>query len=200
MPKGVVNLRLVQADVRQLRAGLAVLGHRNPLRNWLESNDCDFRTADLTRGRATASWCSPGEPWAHAITIKPRIGRGSRTRMSDDLSDVLAWALRRWPVTDVVMTPMSWREPELVSFNMLLALWLLSYNPEHTVGRPEVGATFTIASIDSLEPFHHWLHDDCRELKAAIAKLLDPYRNMVFFGCGLSKFERIRFTVVAEAK
>lgn len=122
-----------------------------------------------------------------------------RTRLSDDVSDVLGWGLRRWPVNDVVMIPMSWREPELVSFNMLLALWLLSFNPMHTVGRARLDVTFTIASIDSLEPFHFWLRDDCRELKAGVAKLLAPYRDFPLFRPSLPKFEQIRFAVTAEA-
>ncbi len=199
MAERLVNLRLIHGDAREVRSGLAVIGQRNPVRSWLQSNGCEFQAADLMRGRATASWCSPGEPWSHVIAVKPRIGHVSRTRLSDDVSDVLGWGLRRWPVTDVVMVPMSWREPEVVSFNMLLALWLVSFNPIHTVGREQLGVSFTIASIDSLEPFHRWLRDDCRELKAEVAKLLAPYRDFPLFRLSVPKFEQIQFAVAAEA-
>lgn len=198
-PYRLVNLRLFVGDARDVAAGLAVFGQRNPLRAWLESHGCGFGPANLGRGRGTACFCSPGEPWQHAVGVKARLGHVSSTRISDDLSDVLGWALRRWPVDEVVLVPLSWREPETVAFNMLLALWLLSFNPKQTVGQERLDTTFTIASADSVEPFLYWLRDDCREMRDRVTRLLRPYRDFALTRGAVTKFERIGFALTSGA-
>ena len=199
MAEQLVNLRLVQGDARDVRAGLAVIGQRSPLRTWLESRGHEFQTTSPRPGRPTASWCSPGDPWPYAVAIKPRVGHVSSTRLADDISEVVGWSLRRWPTTDVVIIPMFWREPELVSFNMLLALWILSFSPEQRVGRARLDVRFTIASDVSVEPFHYWLREDCRNMKAKIAELKATSGEAALMIRLRPEFEKVHFVVAAEA-
>jgi hypothetical protein len=94
---------------------------------------------------------------------------------------------------------MFWREPELVSFNMLLALWILSFSPEQRVGRARLDVRFTIASDVSVEPFHYWLREDCRNMKAKIAELKATSGEAALMIRLRPEFEKVHFVVAAEA-
>jgi hypothetical protein len=181
---------------------MAVIGQRSPAHTWLESCGHSFQPADLKASHARALWCSPGEPWEHVISIRPRIGHVTQTRLSHDVHDAIGWGLRRWPVNDVVIIPLFWREPELVSFNILLALWILSFSPKHRVGRERLDVTFTIASLDSVEPFDFWLRDECRQLRAGISKLIisgTAGGEFALFARFQPTFDQPRFAVAAGA-
>ena len=197
-PYRLVNLRLIVGDARDVSARLVVFGQRNPLRAWLESRGCGFESVKLGRGRVTACFCSPGEPWQQAVAVKARIGHVSATRISDDLANVLGWALGRWPADEIILVPLSWREPDTVAFNMLLALWQVGFSARRINGWEQLDTSFTIASADSVEPFLYWLRDDCREMRKRVARVLQPYRW--FFGRAATEFERMGFALTSPVQ
>jgi hypothetical protein len=151
-----VRLRVHRGDARAVVAPVAVIGDRSPLRTWLEQeHGAGFETV-LTRERYTPSrtpastrQASPTSgPWQHVISVRTNVRRNRGTRLANDLSDTLDYAIKQWAPSQILILPLTWREPAAVAMNTLMSLWLLAYYPDLITRAPWADRQFILASLD----------------------------------------------------
>ena len=154
-----IRVRLHTGDARTVGAPVAVIGDRSPLRTWLEQMHGAVFEPVITRERfipsttpATTRQASPASgPWQHVISVRTNVRRNRGTRLGNDLSDLLDYAIKQWAPSTIVILPLTWREPAAVAMNTLMALWLLAYYPELITRAPWTDRQFILASLDTTD-------------------------------------------------
>jgi hypothetical protein len=152
-----VRVRLHRGDARAVGAPVAVMGDRNPLRRWLEQEHGAVFEPMTTRGPfdrtpARTKQASPASgPWQHVITVRTNVRRDRGTRLANDLSDTLDWAIKQWTPSEIVVLPLTWRDPAAVAMNTLMALWLLAYYSELITRAPWADRQYILPSLDTTD-------------------------------------------------
>lgn len=156
-----VRVRIHRGDARAVIAPAAVIGDRSPLRTWLEEQHGAVFEPVVARVRFMPSptpaltWqAMPASgPWRHVMSVRTNVRRQRGTRLSNDLSDTLDYVLRQWAPSEIVVLPLTWREPEAVVMNTLMALWLMAYHADAVFLGPWPDPQFTLASLDGTDRY-----------------------------------------------
>ena len=154
-----VRVRLHRGDARMVGAPVAVIGDRSPLRTWLEQEHGAVFEPVITREGfipsttpATTRQASPlSGPWQHVISVRTNVRRNRGTRLGNDLSDLLDYAIKQWAPSEIVILPLTWREPAAVAMNTLMALWMLAYYKELITRAPWADRQFILAALDTTD-------------------------------------------------
>ncbi len=85
------------------------------------------------------------------MTVRTNVRRSRGTRLSNDLSDTLEYAIRQWAPGEIVVLPLTWRDPGAVVMNTLMALWLMAYYSDLVFQRPWPDPRFILASLDGTD-------------------------------------------------
>jgi hypothetical protein len=96
-------------------------------------------------------------PWRHVITVRTNIRRHRGTRLANDLSDTLAYALKPRGPYEIVILPLTWRDPAAVAMNTLMALWLIAYYSDLVFGGRWPDPQFVLASLDGADLYREAL-------------------------------------------
>jgi len=171
-----VPIELVHGDAREVPGDALVMGWTNPLKSWLADRaGHNFEPLDLTRlsaGLATADLIKlHGCPWRCAASIKCRISKPLGSRVHEDFSDLLAFLYRTMTVREYIIVPITWREPELVAFNTLLAVFVLAYYPDVTVRQKRFEGRVKIVALEGLEPYAELLKNGNRGFREKVREL-----------------------------
>ena len=161
----IVRIRLHRGDARTLAAPVAVIGDRSPLRTWLEGDHGAVFAPVITRERfypsptpALTTQATPvSGPWRHVLTVRTNVRRQRGLRLANDLSDTLDYALRQWAPSEIVVLPLTWRDPDAVVMNTLMALWLLAYYSDVVTHVPWTDPQFILASLDGTDRYREAL-------------------------------------------
>lgn len=156
-----VRVRLHRGDARTVVAPVAVIGDRSPLRTWLERQHGAVFEPVITRVRfvpsptpALTKQAMPASgPWRHVITVRTNVRRHRGTRLANDLSDTLDYAIRQWAPSEIVVLPLTWRDPDAVVMNTLMALWLMAYFSDAVFRGPWPDPQFILASLDGTDRY-----------------------------------------------
>jgi hypothetical protein len=156
-----VRVRLHRGDARTVVAPVAVIGDRSPLRTWLEREHGAVFEPVITRLRfapsptpALTKQATPASgPWRHVMTVRTNVRRHRGTRLANDLSDTLDYAIRQWAPPEIVVLPLTWRDPEAVVMNTLMALWLMAYFSDLVFRGPWPDPQFILASLDGTDRY-----------------------------------------------
>lgn len=184
-----IRIRLHRGDARTLVAPVAVIGDRSPLRTWLEQDHGAVFAPTIARLRFTPSptpaltnQASPASgPWRHVMSVRTNVRRNRGTRLANDLSDTLDYTIRQWAPTEIVVLPLTWRDPAAVAMNTLMALWLLAYYSDSIFRGPWPDPTFILASLDGTDRYIKALGRDATGFYAWLAPIFE--RDAVsFFG------------------
>ena len=153
-----VRVRLHSGDARTVVAPMAVIGDRSPLRSWLEQEHSAAFEPMITRSRflpptlpRTKRATLASGPWQQVITVRTDVRRNRGTRLANDLSDTLDQAFKQWSPSEVVVLPLTWRDPATVAMNTLMALWMLAYYKELITRAPWADRQFILASLDTTD-------------------------------------------------
>jgi ribosomal protein S18 acetylase RimI-like enzyme len=168
VPPVTVRIRLHRGDARTVVAPVAVIGDRSPLRTWLEQEHGAVFVPVLMRqrflpsvSRARVRQASPPSgPWRHVTTVHTDVRRNAGTRLSNDLSDTLDFCLREWSPSEIVVLPLTWREPQAVVMNTLMAFWVLAYYSAAIFRRPWPDPEFILPSLDGTDGYLEALEHD----------------------------------------
>jgi hypothetical protein len=87
------------------------------------------------------------------VTVRVQLHSGDArrnrgTRLANDLSDTLDHAFKQRSPSEVVVLPLTWRDPATVAMNTLMALWMLAYYKELITRAPWADRQFVLASLD----------------------------------------------------
>ena len=167
MTSVTVRVRLHRGDARTIVAPLAVIGDRSPVRTWLEQEHGAVfepvvaRSWPSLRAPALAWQASPRSgPWRHVVSLRTNVRRQRGTKLANDLSDTLGYAIKPWAPFEIVILPLTWREPDAVAMNTLLALWLVASYSDLILGGPWPDPQFTLASLDGTDRYIEALRND----------------------------------------
>lgn len=61
------------------------------------------------------------------MSVRTNVRRHRGTRLANDLADTLDYAIKQWAPSEIVVLPLTWRDPAAVAMNTLMALWLIAY-------------------------------------------------------------------------
>jgi hypothetical protein len=200
-----VRVRLHRGDARALAAPVAVIGDRSPLRTWLERDHGAVFEPMITRLRFTPSptpaltrQASPASgPWRHVLSVRTNVRRTRGTRLSNDLSDTLDYAIRRWAPIEIVVLPLTWRDPAAVAMNTLMALWLLAYYSDSTFPGPWPDPLFILASLDGTDRYLEALGRDGSAFYAWLAPIFERDVISVFDPEAVLDKETVTFDCLA---
>lgn len=184
-----VRIRFHRGDARAIVAPVAVIGDRGALRPWLEREHGAVFEKVITRQRsiptnvpAQTSQADPETgPWRHVISVRTDPRRNNGLRLSNDLSDTLAYAIAQWAPREIVVLPLTWRHRTTVAMNTLMALWLTAYYSDLMFRGPWPDPEFILASLDATDDYLDALGPDGSNFYAWLAPIFD--RDAVsFFG------------------
>jgi hypothetical protein len=156
-----VRVRLHRGDARTVVAPVAVIGDRSPLRPWLEQDHGAVFEPVVARLRfapsptpAMVRLAIPASgPWRHVMTVRTNVRRHRGTRVANDLSDTLDYAIRQWAPSEIVVLPLTWRDPAAVAMNTLMALWLIAHYSDSIFPEPWPDPQFILASLDGTDRY-----------------------------------------------
>ena len=175
-----VRVRLYHGDARTIVARVAVIGDRSPLRTWLEQEHGAVFEPMITRSRflpptlsRTKQATLASGPWQHVITVRTDVRRNRGTRLANDLSDTLDHAFKQWSPSEVVVLPLTWRDPATVAMNTLMAIWMLAYYKELITRAPWADRQFILASLDTTDGTDRYI-EALRNNAAAFYEWLTP--------------------------
>lgn len=148
-----IRVRLHRGDARAVVAPVAVIGDRSPLRTWLEQEHGAVFEPMITRSQflpptkpRTKQATLASGPWQHVVTVRTDVRRNRGCRLANDLSDTLDHAFKLWSPSEVVVLPLTWRDPGAVAMNTLMGLWMLAYYKELITRAPWADREFILAS------------------------------------------------------
>jgi hypothetical protein len=120
-------------------------------------------------------------PWRHVMTVRTDVRRNNGLRLSNDLSDSLAYAIAQWTPREIVVLPLTWRDPAAVARNTLMALWLLAYYTGVMFPGPWPDPEFILPSVDGIDNYIEALGPNGSNFFAWLAPIFE--RDAVsFFG------------------
>ena len=185
----IVRIRLHRGDARTVAAPVAVIGDRSPLRTWLERDHGAVFETVITRLRfapsptpAMTKQATPSSgPWRHVMTVRTYVRRHRGTRLANDLSDTLDYVIRQWAPSEIVVLPLTWREPAAVALNTLMALWLMAYYSDFVFQGRWPDPQFILPSLDGTDRYLESLARDAAAFYDWLAPIFE--RDAVsFFG------------------
>ena len=158
VPPVTVRVRLHHGDARAIVAPVAVIGDRSPIRTWLEQEHGAVFEPTAPRfwpspTRAGPAWqASPKSgPWRYVMSVRTNVRRQRGTKLASDLSDTLVSVIKPWAPFEIVILPLTWRDPDVVAMNTLLALWLIATYSDFFFGGPWPDPQFTLATLDTTD-------------------------------------------------
>lgn len=183
----VVRIRFHRGDARDLAAPVAVIGDRSPVRAWLEQKHGAVFEKVIVRERiipsrtpAQTSQANPVTgPWRHVISVRTDVRRHNGLRLSNDLSDTLVYAITQWAPREIVVLPLTWRDPSAVMMNTLMALWMMAYYSNLMFPGPWPDPEFILASLDSTDDYLDALGPNGSNFYARLAPIFE--RDAVSF-------------------
>ena len=184
-----VRIRLHRGDARIVVAPVAVIGDRSPIRAWLErEHGAVFEPVVVREWHFKPNPPAPPRhgapasgPWRHVISVRTNVRRERGTRLANDLSDALDYSFRQWTPSEILVLPLTWREPHAVAMNTLMAIWLLAYYSRLVTLAPWSDRQFILASLDGTDHYIEALNHDAMAFYDWLAPIFE--RDAVsFFG------------------
>jgi hypothetical protein len=184
-----VRIRFHRGDAREIVAPVAVIGDRSPVRAWLVQEHGAVFEKVVTRQRsipsrtpAQTSQANPESgPWRHVISVRTDVRRNNGLRVSNDLSDTLFYAITQWAPREIVVLPLTWRDPATVVMNTIMALWIMAYYSNLMFPGPWPDPEFILASLDATDEYIDAIGPAGANFYAWLAPIFD--RDAVsFFG------------------
>jgi hypothetical protein len=185
----IVRIRFYRGDARAIVAPVAIVGDRSPLRPWLEREHGAVFEKVITRQRSIPT-TTPAQtrqanpetgPWRHVMSVRTDVRRNNGLRLSNDLSDTIVYAISQWTPREIVVLPLTWRDPAAVAMNTLMALWLMAYYSDAMFRAPWPDPEFILASLDATDDYLDALGPNGSNFYAWLAPIFE--RDAVsFFG------------------
>ena len=118
------------------------------------------------------------------MTVRTNVRRQHGTRLANDLSDTLAYAIKQWAPAKIVILPLTWRDPDAVAMNTLLALWLMAYYSDSVFYGQWPGrwpnTEFILASLEGTEYYHEALERSATGFYDWLAPIFERDATSVF--------------------
>jgi hypothetical protein len=115
------------------------------------------------------------------MTVRTNVRRSQGTRVANDLSDTLDYAIRQWTPSEIVILPLTWRDPDAVAMNTLMALWLLAYYSDAIFRGAWPDPQFILASLEGTDRYLEALEHNATSFYDWLAPIFE--RDAVsFFG------------------
>jgi hypothetical protein len=198
MASRLIRMSYFRGDPRIVPARIAITGETEPLKRELESAaGRAFQQLPILTHSADAEFLQlpADDPWKWALSMKCRFDGPLATQIGYDLAALLTYGHWVMKCHDFVVLSLCEREPELVAFNMLYALWFLCYFKEPMVHADELQPHVTIAWESGIELVHGLLADNHRRFWQKLQDVYDQTPKLPFLSARLDR-TRVAFHAV----